>query len=223
MPKRPRDHFFRNPARRPRTGPIGLDSLPPTLVEQVLSYIYPEGCLDCKQKSQLQRMAERMFEGFAHNHQVMVFGRQALDVLTASGSLRDGMWHYRERLDTFQGALHDRFVDYCRWQLSEQSTGPVPHHEFRALQITVDRREPCEGRELILEQVLLRPKVRSFGRSYCDDHLEEAAGLDRMTSDPVELTREQLDGEEAARAQRSQQHRAKTSVQHAEPRQGTRG
>ena len=97
----------------------------------------------------------------------MIFGRQALDVLTASGSLRDGMWHYRERLDTFQGALHDRFVDYCRWQLSEQSTGPVPHHEFRALQITVDRREPCEGRELILEQALLRPKVRSFGRSYC--------------------------------------------------------
>ena len=85
------------------------------------------------QKRQLQRMAERMFEGFAHNHQVMVFGRQALDVLTASGSLRDGMWHYRERLD-------------CRWQLSEQSMGRVPHHEFRALQITVDRREPCEGR-----------------------------------------------------------------------------
>ena len=139
-------------------------------------------------------MAERMFEGFAHNHQVMVLGRQALDVLTASGSLRDGMWHYRGRLDAFQGALHDRFVNYCRWQLSEQSTGPVPHHEFRALQITVDRREPCEG--LILEQALLRPKVRSFGRSYCDDHLQEAAGQDRMTSDPVELTREQLDGEE---------------------------
>ena len=106
------------------------------------------------------------------------------------------MWHYRERLETFQSALHDRFVDYCRWQLSEQSTGPVPHHEFRALQIIVDRRDPCEGRELILEQALLRPKVRSFGRSYCDDHLEEAVGLDRMTSDPVELTWEQLDGEE---------------------------
>ena len=183
MPKRPREHFFRNPARRPRTGPIGLDSLPPTLIEQVLSYVYPEGCLEFMQKRQLQRMAERMFEGFAHNHQVMVFGRQALDVLTASGSLRDGMWHYRERLD-------------CRWQLSEQSMGRVPHHEFRALQITVDRREPCEGRELILEQALLRPKVRSFGRSYCDDHLQEAAGLDRMTSDPVQLTWEQLDGEE---------------------------
>ena len=76
MVKRPREHFFRNPARRPRTGPIGLDSLPPTLVEQVLSYIYPEGCLDFKQKRQLQRMAERMFEGFAHNHQVMVFVRR---------------------------------------------------------------------------------------------------------------------------------------------------
>ena len=59
MPKRPREHFFRNPARRPRTGPIGLDSLPPTLVEQVLSYIYPEGCLDFMQKSQLERMAAR--------------------------------------------------------------------------------------------------------------------------------------------------------------------
>ena len=123
MPKRPREHFFRNPARRPRTGPIGLDSLPPTLIEQVLSYVYPEGCLEFMHKRQLQRMAERMFEGFAHNHQVMVFGRQALDVLTASGSLRDGMWHYRERLETFQSALHCRFVDYCRWQLSEQSTG----------------------------------------------------------------------------------------------------
>ena len=181
------------------------------------------------QKRQLQRMAERMFEGFAHNHQVMVFGQQALDVLTVSGSLRDGMWHYRERLDTFQGALHDCFVDYCRWQLSEQSTGPVPHHEFRALQITVDRREPCEGRELILEQALLRPKVRSFGRSYCDDRLEEAAGLDRMTSDPVELTREPGNSSTArrrrrsegtsppARAQRSQQHRAKTAAEPAKP------
>ena len=58
MPKRPRNHFFRNPARRPRTGPIGLDSLPPTLVEQVLSYIYPEGCLDFMQKRQLQRMTK---------------------------------------------------------------------------------------------------------------------------------------------------------------------
>ena len=110
--KRPREHFFRNPARRPRTGSIGLDSLPPTLVEQVLSYIYPEGCLEFMRKRQLQRMAERMFEGFAHNHQVMVFGWQALDVLTASESL-DGMWHYRERLETFQSALHCRFVDYC--------------------------------------------------------------------------------------------------------------
>ena len=73
-------------------------------------------------------------------------------------------------------------MNYCRWQLSEQSTGAVPHHEFRALQITVDRREPCQGRDL--------------GRSYCDDDLEDAAGLDRMTSDPVELTWEQLDGEE---------------------------
>ena len=196
MVKRPREHFFRNPARRPRTGPIGLDSLPPTLIEQVLSYVYPEGCLNQMQKRQLDRMAQRMFDGFAHNHQVMVFGRQALDVLTASGSLRDGMWHYRGRLDTFQGALHDRFVDYCLWQLSEQSTGPVPQHEIRALQITVDRREPCEGRELILEQALLRPKVRSFGRSYCDDHLQEAAGLGRMTSDPVKRTWKQLDGEE---------------------------
>ena len=196
MVKRPREHFFRNPARRPRTGPIGLDSLPPTLVEQVLSYIYAEGCLNRMQKSQLERMAERMFDGFAHNHQVMVLGRQALDVLTASGSLRDGMWQYRGRLDAFQEALHDRFVNYCLWQLREQSTGPVPHHELRALQITENRRAPCEGRELMLEQALLRPKVRSIGRSYCDGTLEDAAGLDRMTSDPVELTWEQLDGEE---------------------------
>ena len=47
-------------------------------------------------------VSRRMFEGFAHNHQVMVLGRQALDVLTASGSLRDGMWHYRGRLDAFR-------------------------------------------------------------------------------------------------------------------------
>ena len=221
MPKRPRELFFRNPARRPRTGPIGLDSLPPTLIEQVLSYIYPEGCLDFQQKSQLERMAERMFEGFAHNHQVMVLGRQALDVLTVSGSLRDGMWHYRGRLDAFQGALHDRFVNYCRWQLREQSTGPVPHHELRALDITVDRRQLCEGRELMLEQALLRAKVRSFGRSYCDGHLQEAAGLDRMTSDPVELTparrRGGLRAQAPPRAQRSQQHRAKMAAEPAKP------
>ncbi|CAE7506071.1 Znf771 [Symbiodinium sp. KB8] len=139
-----------------------------------------------------------MFEGFAHNHQVMVFGCQALKVLTASGSLRDGMWHYRGRLRTFHAALHDHFEDHCLWHLTEQSRGPVPQHEIRALRISVDRREPCEARKLILEQALLRPKVRCFGRSYCDDHLQEEAGLDRMTSDPVELTWEQLDGEEEA-------------------------
>ena len=77
----------------------------------------------------------------------------------------------------------------------------------------------------MLEQALLRPKVPSFGPTYSDDHLQEAAGLDRMTSDPVELTREQLDGEEEGglraqappRAQRSQQHRAKMAAEPAKP------
>ena len=60
---------------------------PPTLLEQVLSYIYPERCLDWQQTS------------------------------------RDGMWHYREPLDAFQGALHDRF----RWRRGLTATSdPAP-------------------------------------------------------------------------------------------------
>ena len=194
MPKRCRELFFHNPARRPRTGPIGLDSLPPTLIEQVLSYIYPEECLDQGRPGALDRMAGRMFGGFAHNHEVMVLGRQAMDVLTVSGSLGDAMfWNYRVRLRTFQNELHERFLAECLDHLVHTSRGPVPPHEIRSLQA---RKKRCHGRESMLEQVLLRPMVRSFGRRYCSWQLEREAGLNHMTSKPLPLARRKLVGEE---------------------------
>ena len=196
MVKRPREHFFRNPARRPRTGPKGLDSLPPALMEQVLCYLYPEGCLDQGRHRTLGGMAQRMFRRFAHNHEVMVLGRQALGVLTVSGSLGDAMLNYRVRLLDFQNALHARFLEECRDHLVNTSRGPVPFHEMRSMQITAARKKRCHGREFMLEQALLRPMVRSLSRRYCSWHLEREAGLDRMTSKPLPLTREQLDGEE---------------------------
>ena len=197
MVKRPRDLFFENPARRPRTGPIGLDSLPPALIEQVLSYIYPEGCLDQGRAGMVDHMAGRMFRGFAHNHEVMVLGRQAMDVLTVSGSLGDAMfWNYRVRLRTFQNALHERFLEECLDHLVHTSRGPVPFHEIRSLQITAARKKRCHGREFMLEQALLRPMVRSFGRRYCSWQLEREAGLNHMTSKPLPLRRLSLVGKE---------------------------
>ena len=139
-----------------------------------------------------------MFRGFTHNHEVMVLGRQAMDVLTVSGSLGDAMfWNYRVRLRTFQNFLHERFLAECLDHLVHTSRGPVPPHEIRSLEITAARKKRCHGREFMLEQVLLRPMVRSFPRRrYCSWQLEREAGLNHMTSKPVELMREQLDGEE---------------------------
>ena len=97
----------------------------------------------------------------------------------------------------FRDFLHERFLAECLDHLVHTSRGPVPFHEIRSLEITAARKKRCHGREqIILEQALLRPMVRSFGRRYCSWQLEREAGLDRMTSDPVELTWEQLDGEE---------------------------
>ena len=74
----------------------------------VLSFIYPEDCLDFESTDQMTRMTERMFEGFTHNHEVMVFGRRALDVLMSSRSLGDELALYRGRLQRFQEALRIR-------------------------------------------------------------------------------------------------------------------
>ena len=114
---------------------------------------------------QMTRMTERMFEGFTHNHEVMVLGRRPLDVLM-SRSLDDELALYRGRLQRFQEALHIRFVDKCICWLIDDSKGPVLNHELRALRITAARRSPCRGREFAMEQALLRPYVGSFGPHY---------------------------------------------------------
>ncbi|OLP84556.1 hypothetical protein AK812_SmicGene34571 [Symbiodinium microadriaticum] len=118
---------------------------------------------------QMTRMTERMFEGFTHNHEVMVLGRRPLDVLM-SRSLDDELALYRGRLQRFQEALHIRFVDKCICWLIDDSKGPVLNHELRALRITAARRSPCRGREFAMEQAL----------------------LDEMTSEPLQLAREDL-------------------------------
>ena len=141
---------------------------------------------------QMTRMTERMFEGFTHNHEVMVLGRRALDVLMSSRSLGDELALYRGRLQRFQEALHIRFVDECICWLVDDSKGPVPNHELRALRITAARRSPCRGREFVMEQALLRPVARNFGRRYCDCRLQREALLDEMTSEPLPLAREDL-------------------------------
>ncbi|CAE7856497.1 unnamed protein product [Symbiodinium sp. KB8] len=117
----------------------------------------------------MTRMTERMFEGFTHNHEVMVLGRRPLDVLM-SRSLDDELALYRGRLQRFQEALHIRFVDKCICWLIDDSKGPVLNHELRALRITAARRSPCRGREFAMEQAL----------------------LDEMTSEPLQLAREDL-------------------------------
>ena len=120
-----------------------------------------------------------MFEGFTHNHEVtvLVLGRRALDVLMSSRSLGDELALYRGRLQRFQEALHIRFVDECICWLVDDSKGPVPNHELRALRITTARRSPCRGREFVMEQALLRPVARNFGRRYCDCRLQREALL----------------------------------------------
>ena len=145
MVKRPRDLFFENPARRPRTG------LPPALIEQVLSYIYPEGCLDQGRAGVVDHMAGRLFRGFAHNHEVMVLGRQAMDVLTVSGSLGDAMfWNYRVRLRTFQNALHERFLEECLDHLV--------HTQWRSRAVSRDPKPADHGGK---KEALPRPRVHA--------------------------------------------------------------
>ncbi|CAE7938669.1 Znf787, partial [Symbiodinium sp. KB8] len=122
----------------------------------------------------------------------MVLGRRALDVLMSSRSLGDELALYRGRLQRFQEALHIRFVDECICWLVDDSKGPVPNHELRALRITAARRSPCRGREFVMEQALLRPVARNFGRRYCDCRLQREALLDEMTSEPLPLAREDL-------------------------------
>ena len=82
------------------------------------------------------------------------------------------------------------------WITSSTSRGPVPFHEIRSLQITAARKKRCHGREFMLEQALLRPMVRSFGRRYCSWQLEREAGLNHMTSKPLPLRRLSLVGKE---------------------------
>ena len=211
--KRPRDLFFEeqrsvrklmksafeNAKHRrcaPRRPALSLETRPPRTLVHVLSFIYPEDCLDFESADQMTRMTERMFEGFTHNHEVMVLGRRALDVLMSSRSLGDELALYRGRLQRFQEALHIRFVDECICWLVDDSRGPVPNHELRALRITAARRSPSRGREFAMEQALLRPAARNFGRRYCDCRLQREALLDEMTSEPLPLSREDLgDGE----------------------------
>ena len=88
------------------TSATPLEALPPALLLQIISYIYPEECLSFPKQEMVKRMAKRMWSRSSYHHEVIVLGRQVMNLLFASRVLYRDMSRYRRQLGDFQRELH---------------------------------------------------------------------------------------------------------------------
>ncbi|CAE7836622.1 unnamed protein product [Symbiodinium sp. CCMP2592] len=179
-----RNAFFAElaPSKRLRAAG-GFEALPDGVLGTVVDFLVPVAERD-DQFCQRRRMAERMFEALAYNHEFMPLARDALALLGSCRLLRYGPLFARTVV--FHHMLHQKLAENCR----------LPQHELRALQITVERMSPAQARRHALEQALLRLAVRCTTARYrCNRHLARGAGLDRLTGRPLRSKLEDVEDE----------------------------
>ena len=177
-----RDAFLEElaPAKRLRAAG-GFEALPDGVLGTVVDFLVPVAERD-DQFCQRRRMAERMFEALAYNHEFMPLARDALALLGSCRLLRYGPLFARTVLEL----CFEKLAEGCR----------LPQHELRALQITVERMSPAQARRHALEQALLRLAVRCTTARYrCNRHLARGAGLDRLTGRPLPSKLEDVEDE----------------------------
>ncbi|CAE7869557.1 pfh1, partial [Symbiodinium sp. KB8] len=187
-----RDAFLEElaPAKRLRAAG-GFEALPDGVLGTVVDFLVPVAERD-DQFCQRRRMAERMFEALAYNHEFMPLARDALALLGSCRLLRYGPLFARTVV--FHHMLHQNFLELCFEKLAEGCR--LPQHELRALQITVERMSPAQARRHALEQALLRLAVRCTTARYrCNRHLARGAGLDRLTGRPLPSKLEDVEDE----------------------------
>ena len=187
-----RDAFLEElaPAKRLRAAG-GLEALPDGVLGTVVDFLAPIAERD-DQFCQRRRMADRMFEALAYNHEFMPLARDALALLGSCRLLRYGPLFARTAV--FHHMLHQNFLELCFEKLAECCR--LPQHELRALQITVERMSPAQARRHALEQALLRLAVRCTTARYrCNRHLARGAGLDRLTGRPLPSKLEDVEDE----------------------------
>ena len=109
----------------------------------------------------------RMYDRSSYHHELIVLGRQVLDLLLVSRDMTDWlpMWMYRQRLAGFQERLHKNFLQVCISRLKENTRSKVPKWEIEAILQTAARRSCLRGREYALEQALMRPMLRNRRKS----------------------------------------------------------
>ena len=187
-----RNAFFEElaPSKRLRAAG-GFEALPDGVLGTVVDFLVPVAERD-DQFCQRRRMAERMFEALAYNHEFMPLARDALALLGSCRLLRYGPLFARTAV--FHHMLHQNFLELCFEKLAEGCR--LPQHELRALQITVERMSPAQARRHALEQALLRLAVRCTTARYrCNRHLARGAGLDRLTGRPLPSKLEDVEDE----------------------------
>ena len=124
-----RDAFLEElaPAKRLRAAG-GFEALPDGVLGTVVDFLVPVAERD-DQFCQRRRMAERMFEALAYNHEFMPLARDALALLGSCRLLRYGPLFARTVV--FHHMLHQNFLELCFEKLAEGCR--LPQHELRAL------------------------------------------------------------------------------------------
>ena len=170
------------PQKRRLRAAGGFGALPQGVLEEIVGYLLPAEWLDGRDRFvQQRRMAGRMFENLAHNHEAAPLARDALALLGSCRLLRFDRLY--ANVYVFQVMLQRVFVEHC---LEHLFRNRCAQHELRSLQITLERMAPAAARRHALEQALLRPAVRaSTSRHRCNHHVARGAGLNRVSRQPL--------------------------------------
>ena len=101
------------------------------------------------QYAQYHRMAARMYDALAYNHEAMPLGATRSRCWAPAGSSATApLW---ASAAVFQRMLHGTFARLCRDRLALDCR--CPQYELRSLEIMVERMPPAQGRRHALEQV----------------------------------------------------------------------
>ena len=158
-----RDAFLEElaPAKRLRAAG-GFEALPDGVLGTVVDFLVPVAERD-DQFCQRRRMAERMFEALAYNHEFMPLARDALALLGSCRLLRYGPLFARTVV--FHHMLHQNFLELCFEKLAEGCRLPS------AFEARNDKL--CVARQLAELLQLPLPEVLSDFDAICDKGWEE--------------------------------------------------